>query len=296
MPQLCSLPTQGTAAGYCRAGTIPWILTIDLPNCRSPKACAEKWTLLNLSAVLDCLERLGFRATFFVCEDVAKIQGAALRHLVSHDCEIACHGSVIPRAGQSTPEVFRQHARGLRQLLEDTAGVPVTGFRVADFSIDRHSLAALEILAEEGFEYDSSINPAHQPNLPRVATVVRTGSGPVVEIPLTTARVFGWEVPYGAAGWCGMPGTLMEAKLLDVWHRQQLPGMICLTPSDLDELRFTDRIRRISATSTLSCVTAREVAVDLMARSVVVEPGVELASMTPRPSWLRRYLYEVDSY
>ena len=44
-------------------------------------------------------------------------------------------------------------------MIEDATGRPVLGYRAPDFSIRAESLWALEILAEEGLQYDSSIFP-----------------------------------------------------------------------------------------------------------------------------------------
>ena len=48
-----------------------------------------------------------------------------------------------------------------KRLLEDLTGQAVIGYRAASFSITRQSLWALDVLAELGFRYDSSIFPIH---------------------------------------------------------------------------------------------------------------------------------------
>ena len=47
-----------------------------------------------------------------------------------------------------------------KQSLEDVIGEKVNSYRAPAFTITPHTSWALEILAEEGFEYDSSIFPA----------------------------------------------------------------------------------------------------------------------------------------
>jgi hypothetical protein len=62
----------------------------------------------------------------------------------------------------------------LKALLEDLIGRSVLSYRAASYSITAKSSWALQILAEEGFKYDSSIFPiVHDrygiPNAPRRA-------------------------------------------------------------------------------------------------------------------------------
>jgi polysaccharide deacetylase family protein (PEP-CTERM system associated) len=71
-----------------------------------------------------------------------------------------------------SPDEFREDIRKSRKILEDIAGEEVIGYRAPSYSITNQSQWAFEILAEEGFKYDSSIFPIHHdlygmPNAPR---------------------------------------------------------------------------------------------------------------------------------
>src|SRR5207237_9188333 len=90
-----------------------------------------------------------------------------------------------------------------KHRLEDVAGRPVFGFRAPDFSIGRNNLWTLDILKELSFVYDSSIVPTalHDvygvPDFSRTAAIWPNG---LVEIPMSTIRLVGQNLPYGGGG------------------------------------------------------------------------------------------------
>ena len=63
-----------------------------------------------------------------------------------------------------SPKQFREDVRRSKSILEDLTGEAVIGYRAPTFSIDVERLWALEILAEEGYCYDSSIFPIRHDN------------------------------------------------------------------------------------------------------------------------------------
>jgi polysaccharide deacetylase family protein (PEP-CTERM system associated) len=94
-----------------------------------------------------------------------------------------------------------------KDLLEQILGEPVRGYRAPDFSIMRHTLWALEVLAEAGFEYDSSIFPIRRmrygiPDWPvGPVTVFLSGQNTILEVPIGTFRCLGRNWPIGGGGY-----------------------------------------------------------------------------------------------
>ena len=109
--------------------------------------------------LLDLFDRHGSRATFFALGWVAERQPALVREIAARGHEIACHGYAHELVYEIGPRRFRDDLRRARRAIEDAAGVRVEGYRAPSFSITTRSLWALEILAEEGFRFDSSIFP-----------------------------------------------------------------------------------------------------------------------------------------
>lgn len=158
----------------------------------------------NTGAVLDLLARAGVTATFFALGWVAERHAGAIRRIVEAGHELASHGYDHRRVFTMTPEAFRADLVKSRDLLEQAGGVAVTGYRAPSFSLDARTPWAHAILAEEGYAYSSSVAPVRHdhygwPQAPRFAFRPLAES-PLVELPVTTARAFGWTVPAGGGG------------------------------------------------------------------------------------------------
>ena len=161
----------------------------------------------NTERLLDVFERHGVKATFFVLGWVAEHCPEVVRRIDQAGHEIASHGYSHQLIYRQTPDQFRQETRQSKQLLEDLTGKPVHGYRAASYSITGDSLWALDILAECGFRWDSSIFPVHHdnygiPGSPSMPYILKTDNASVLqEFPLTTANVFGFPVPAAGGGY-----------------------------------------------------------------------------------------------
>jgi polysaccharide deacetylase family protein (PEP-CTERM system associated) len=116
----------------------------------------------------------------------------------------------------------------------------VNGYRAPTFSITARSTWAPEILAESGFTYDSSVFPVHHdvygvPNAPRRPFLLQTGSGPLVEFPMTTFRMPGGpNLPVGGGGYLRIfPYWYTKAGVKRVW-REGLPVVTYTHPWEFD--------------------------------------------------------------
>lgn len=119
----------------------------------------ENRVVVNTRRLLRLLEAYDIRATFFVLGWVAWRFPHLVREIHQAGHELGSHSFWHRLVYQLTPEQFRQDLIDSRAAIEDVTGEPVRAFRAASFSITRRSLWALAILAQEGFEVDSSISP-----------------------------------------------------------------------------------------------------------------------------------------
>ena len=160
----------------------------------------------NTHRLLDLLESFGVNGTFFVLGWVAEHRPQLVREIHARGHEIACHGFSHDLVYRQSPAVFREETRRSKSFLEDTLGVAVRGYRAASYSVTRRSLWALEILAEAGFEYDSSIFPIKHDrygiaSAPRFPFRLELESGAsILEFPLTTVRWGGVSLPVAGGG------------------------------------------------------------------------------------------------
>jgi polysaccharide deacetylase family protein (PEP-CTERM system associated) len=157
--------------------------------------------------ILDLCDQTGTRATFFVLGWVAERQPDLLREIAARGHEIACHGYGHELLYQIGPERFREDVKRARGIIERVIGARVEGYRAPSFSITQRSLWALEILAEQGFRFDSSIFPVRHhrygiPDFPREPVRLELPSGQrIVEFPLTTLAWGPLRLPLAGGGY-----------------------------------------------------------------------------------------------
>jgi polysaccharide deacetylase family protein (PEP-CTERM system associated) len=162
---------------------------------------------VNAEKVLDLLASRGRKATLFILGKFAERFPDLVRRMHREGHEIASHGYGHVEVFTQTPAEFRNDVHRSKSFLEDAIGEPVTGYRAPDFSIVQSSLWALDVLAELGFRYDSSIYPiAHKrygiASWPVDPVVVQLPSGrSIVELPIATVEVMGRRLPIGGGGY-----------------------------------------------------------------------------------------------
>jgi len=159
----------------------------------------------NIDVILDMLAERGARATFFTLGWIAERYPALVRRIVAGGHELASHGHGHARASDQSRDVFAEDVGRAKAILEDISGERVLGYRAPSFSIGRTNLWALETLAEMGYRYSSSIYPIQHdhygmPDAPRFA--YRPDGVPgLLEIPVTTVRMFSRNFPAGGGGY-----------------------------------------------------------------------------------------------
>ncbi len=168
----------------------------------------------NMEYLLDLLEERQRKTTCFVLGKFAEKFPETVRRIAANGHEVASHGYGHVDVFRLTPEQFREDVRRSKAQLEDITGQNVVGHRAPDFSIIADSLWALDILAEEGFVYDASINPAVAarfgiPNWPAQPVSLDLSSGrPLIELPVATLKMLGRAWPVAGGGyhrllpWC----------------------------------------------------------------------------------------------
>lgn len=161
----------------------------------------------NTRKILELLAQRDVRGTFFVLGWVAQRFPALVREISAFGHEVASHGMSHQLIYRQTPEVFRRETHDSKRLLEDIAQRPVVGYRAATYSITAKSLWALDVLAEEGFEYDSSIFPMRHdrygiPDANPIPHRLATPGGlPLVEFPISVLRYGPVNIPVAGGGY-----------------------------------------------------------------------------------------------
>lgn len=194
----------------------------------------------NTLRILDLLAGGGVRATFFVLGLVAGRFPDLVRRIQAGGHEVACHGHAHGPVHAMDPGAFRADLRRSRSLIEDAAGSAVVGYRAPDFSIPEKALWALDVLAEEGLRYDSSIFPFGGPRYGiggafRFPHRVRCAANPdFVEFPLTTWEFLGRRFPAAGGGYFRLLPYAYSRLAIRRMNRDGHPATAYFHPYEID--------------------------------------------------------------
>ena len=166
----------------------------------------ESRVVPNTMRLLDMFDEFKVRSTFFVLGWVAERHPDLVRCIAGRGHEIASHGYAHRLIYDQTQDSFREDVRRAKRLLEDSAGHRVVGYRAPSYSITPRSLWAVDVLIEEGYEYDASIFPIRHDRYGisvsgRHAYVIPRRAGVLVEVPGSTTRIASMNLPIAGGGY-----------------------------------------------------------------------------------------------
>jgi polysaccharide deacetylase family protein (PEP-CTERM system associated) len=207
----------------------------------------EEWPTLEsrvtraTERLLDILDRDRVRATFFVLGWVAERHPSLVREIASLGHEIACHGYGHRMIQHLTRQEFELDVTRAKRALEDATGRAVLGYRAPTFSIMRETLWSLDVLAEAGFRYDSSIFPVVHDrygisDAPRFPHRLRAPNGcEITEFPMSTVEILGRRLPVAGGGYFRLfPYGLTRRAITRINARDGRPAMVYLHPWEID--------------------------------------------------------------
>jgi polysaccharide deacetylase family protein (PEP-CTERM system associated) len=189
--------------------------------------------------LLEILAEHDARATFFVLGWIAEKYPELIQKIAAAGHEVACHTYCHHLINQSDPDGFRSDLQKAKQLLEDASGTEVVGFRAPYFSIDESSQWAFQILAEEGFRYDSSIFPAKRliggcPTGETEAYTIETSAGEIREIPITVVDFLGKRFTMFGGGYFRLLPLWLVSAGIHKLNARGVPVNFYIHPHDLD--------------------------------------------------------------
>ena len=191
----------------------------------------------NVERLLDLFAHRGAHATFFTLGWVAERYPALVKRIVADGHELASHGYAHLRASEQSRAEFEQDVRRAKAVLEDLGGRRVQGYRAPSFSIGESNPWAFDVLLDAGYRYSSSVYPVRHdhygsPDSPRFAYDVRPG---LREIPLTTTRMLGQNLPAGGGGYFRLaPYRLSRWAIRRVNTIDRQPAIFYMHPWEID--------------------------------------------------------------
>ena len=172
----------------------------------------ERWSALesrveaSFGNLLDIFSEADVSTTCFFLGWVAERYPGLVRDAARRGHEVASHGYAHRLVASQSRAEFAADIRKTREILEQTAGVRVIGYRAPSFSITRETRWALEELAAAGYEYDSSIFPIARDyggvrGMEKAPHRISTASGSIIEFPISVARLLGRDMCFFGGGY-----------------------------------------------------------------------------------------------
>ena len=156
-------------------------------------------------AALELLARSESTATFFVDAWVGQKRPDLLREILRQGHEIALSGNSWASFRSLSAGELREKLRRSRATVEDACQHEILGYRRSDVLLHPKHMAALEVLAEEGFLYDSSLTPTgfafRREPWRRFPHQLEFGSSSIWEIPLSSYDVAGCMIPFAGGNY-----------------------------------------------------------------------------------------------
>jgi polysaccharide deacetylase family protein (PEP-CTERM system associated) len=190
----------------------------------------------DMERVLEVLGAAKVAATFFVTGTVAEARPDLLRRWAALGHEIGCHGHAHAPVWTMSPAELRAELSRTKRAVENASGTSAAGYRAPVFSIRRDTLWALDVVAECGFEYDSSIVPARTRRYgiggfdPAPRRYQLPSGQSIVEMPLTVARAWGRLVPVAGGGYFRLFSFGRIRRAVADCQRREIPFVLYCHP------------------------------------------------------------------
>ena len=205
----------------------------------------NQWTSLesrveaNTDILLGLFDEYGVKVTCFVLGWIAERFPRLVEKIAGEGHEVASHGYAHQLVTSLSPAQFRDDIRRARQLLEDSAQVTIAGYRAPGFSLTKSNLWVLEILQEEGYEYDASLFPGWHghggiPDAPMAPFLFETSNGRIAEFPMTQASFAGLRACFSGGGYLRLLPSPVIAALARQVAGQRRPVVYYIHPREID--------------------------------------------------------------
>lgn len=202
--------------------------------------------VVKLTKRIFCLlEKSDVKGTFFVLGQVAEKFPGLVKQISDKGHELGVHGYDHLQFFRMTREQAFDEISSAKKRIEDISGKEVFGHRAPAFSITPETEWGLDVIAEAGFTYDSSIMPINGirygwPGFPREISKIKTPAGyELTEVPMSTIKIMGRQIPVCGGGYLRIFPEWFTKKALERIIRDR-PAIVYLHPYELDTERYPD--------------------------------------------------------
>ena len=156
--------------------------------------------------VLDELDNLDIKATFFCVGRLAIEFPRIVREIDKRGHEVGCHSNEHTWLNKMTEEQLLKDTEEALKVLEDVTGQKVVAYRAPAFSITPDNKWAVNVLADCGIESDASIFPTNRDfggymGFPQDTPCIISHEGAMLkEYPISLTSVLGKTMAYSGGG------------------------------------------------------------------------------------------------
>lgn len=171
----------------------------------------EKYYIPRLEAylnnILDLLDTYNYKATFFCLSIMAEKYPLIIKLIDNRGHQIACHSYSHDFFSEKSPKYFEEDTKKAIAILESIISKKIIAYRAPAFSITEKNKWALEILIENGIEFDCSIFPAvrsfggfnhYSTSIP---AIIEFNGRSIKEFPISITKLLGKKMAYSGGGY-----------------------------------------------------------------------------------------------
>lgn len=194
----------------------------------------------NTDSILQLLDDANVKGTFFVLGWIAERYPNVVKRIAKLGHEVASHGMTHQLIYKQDQETFKRETFDSKSLLEDLSQQAVNGYRAATYSITNKSLWALDILAEAGFKYDSSIFPMRHDRYGihdacPLPNILKTPNGSeLIEFPISTVKNNLFTLPIAGGGYFRLFPYQVTRWGLSTINKKNNPFVFYIHPWEVD--------------------------------------------------------------
>lgn len=220
-----------------------WYHALDIDVARASWDDCEERVHIGTYRILELLEKYNIKGTFFILGCVAIKNPSLVKDISNQGHTIGSHGYEHRLITSMSRKSFAQDTRRAKSIVEDITGSEVNMYRASTWSITDKNLWALEVLEDEGFILDSSIQPFKtylsgysgapvKPFHPKIGD--RTLN--LLEVPPSVIDIGLLRIPFsGGLYFRVLPEGIVKLGLR--WVNRNRDGLIYIHPWEFDELQ-----------------------------------------------------------
>ncbi len=197
-----------------------------------------------MEPLLELLDKYHTKATFFVLGSLAEKYGDLVRQIHENGHEVASHLYSHRTLRDLGREGFEREVIKTGHILSSLTGLNPIGFRAPTFSMDNGTRWAFDILAKNGYRYDSSVFPIKtslygvpgapiSPYRPSFLDLTKSDpDGPLIEFPPSVIK-FIRNIPISGGFYFRIIPAPILKETIRIVNRNR-PAMVYLHPWELN--------------------------------------------------------------